>query len=369
MLRDSVFGRLVAAALTPHAVDRYLELVDPMITWEEARAQVTRVERRTDRSVTLTLRTTRQFEGYRAGQFVQLGVVIDGVRHVRCFSPAGADSDRRTIELTVGRRPDGLVSEHLYSRAAVGDVYTLGPAAGTFVLPEPRPLRILLIAGGSGITPVLSMARSLVGNGYPGTLSLLYYATSPEANPYREELARLADIPSVTVRCVYPEAGIAGDGARGIGRLAAPLRPGHFGPDHLDAVAPWAAESQTFLCGPAPLMDAVADVFAARGLTDRLHTEEFVPAAPVAAGEAGGTLRFAASGVTAENDGRTLLEQAEAAGLTPESGCRMGICFSCVAVKTSGCTRNVLTGDVDDDPDRHVQLCITAPVGDVDLAI
>ena len=68
----SAIGKVLEMTMTPHAIDRYLELVDPMITWDEARARVERVERRTDRSVTLTLRTTRQFDGFRAGQFVQL---------------------------------------------------------------------------------------------------------------------------------------------------------------------------------------------------------------------------------------------------------------------------------------------------------
>ena len=66
-----------------------------------------------------------------------------------------------------------------------------------------------------------------------------------------------------------------------------------------------------------------------------------------------------------ENSGATLLEQAEAAGLTPEYGCRMGICFTCTKVKTSGCTRNVRNGELHTDPDTEVQLCISAPVGDV----
>ncbi|MBA0048744.1 ferredoxin reductase [Mycobacteroides sp. LB1] len=369
---ESSLGRLLSAALTPHAVDRYLELVDPMITWEEARARVVRVQRRTTRSVTLTLRTTRQFKGFRAGQFVQLGVVIDGVRHVRCFSPSCADDAREIIELTIARRPEGLVSNYLYKHAAVGDVYSITPATGSFTLPNPRPSRTLLIAGGSGITPVISMARSLVGNGYPGTLTILYYAPSAAENPYARELAELAELPSVTVHTEYTRAG---------GQ--------YFGPEQLDAVAPWMsppqaggtpslredqapahADTQTFLCGPPSLHEAVGALYAERGISDRLHTEEFTLTTSGTTAEAGGVLRFATSDkgtVTAENDGRPILEQAEAAGLQPEFGCRMGICFACSAVKTSGCTRNLRTGDENDDPDQHIQLCITTPVGDVDI--
>jgi ferredoxin len=116
-------------------------------------------------------------------------------------------------------------------------------------------------------------------------------------------------------------------------------------------------------------MSAVREHYGAQGLADRLHTEDFRPAPAVITGAATGTVTFERSGTAAANSGDTLLLQAEAAGLTPEYGCRMGICFSCTQVKTSGCTRNVLTGELNNDPDVEVQLCISAPVGDVALDI
>jgi ferredoxin len=111
-------------------------------------------------------------------------------------------------------------------------------------------------------------------------------------------------------------------------------------------------------------MAAVRDHYAAKGIEDTLHTEKFTLAstAPVQE-DASGSVSFGDTVV--ENSGATLLEQAEAAGLSPEYGCRMGICFTCTKVKTSGCTRNVLTGELHSDPDTEVQLCISAPVGDV----
>mgnify|MGYP001976776844 CR=1 FL=1 len=63
------------------------------------------------------------------------------------------------------------------------------------------------------------------------------------------------------------------------------------------------------------------------------------------------------------------LPQAEAAGLTPESGCRMGICFSCTRRKNSGAVRNVITGAVSSTDEEDVQICVSAPVGDVDIAL
>ncbi len=78
---------------------------------------------------------------------------------------------------------------------------------------------------------------------------------------------------------------------------------------------------------------------------------------------------FADSGVEVTDDGRPLLEQAEAAGLTPESGCRMGICHSCTRRKTSGVVKNLTTGVMSSTEAEDVQICVSVPVGDVDLAL
>ncbi|MFD1815504.1 ferredoxin reductase [Rhodococcus gannanensis] len=344
---------LFEAMATPHPLDRYLELVDPMATVRDLRAEVVDVRRPTSDSVTLTLRPTRQWRGHRAGQFVQIGVVIDGVRHTRCFSPAGTEGGS-TIELTVKAHEGGLVSAHLHRHGEVGLVVTLSQADGEFALPMPRPPSVLLISGGSGITPVLSMLRTLVAERYDGAVTLLHYADSAAAVPYLDELRALAaDHADVKVVFAYTH---SEDGD---------LR-GRFGPEHLDAAAPLHAQAQTYLCGPPTLMGAVRDLYDSRGLTDRLHTEDFAPSL-ASADDADGSVAFAASGICTENSGTSLLEQAESAGLTPDYGCRMGICFTCTTVKTSGCVRNLRTGELDSDPDKPIQLCVNAAVGDVTL--
>ncbi len=91
----------------PHGIDGYLEQIDPLLVTGERRAEVTAVERGTAESVTLTLRPNRAWEGFRAGQFVQLAVEIDGVRHQRCYSPASAEGRRAELEITVKRHPGG----------------------------------------------------------------------------------------------------------------------------------------------------------------------------------------------------------------------------------------------------------------------
>ncbi|MGJ0119312.1 ferredoxin reductase [Williamsia sp. MIQD14] len=359
----ALFGSVIEAALAPHPVDRYLELVDPMITWSDLRAKVVEVRRPTPRAVTLVLAPTRQWTGFRAGQYIQLSTVINGVRHTRCFSPANAESGREgRVELTITAHDDGFVSKHLRDHAKVGDVVGLTPATGDFVLPEQRPRNAVFISGGSGVTPVLSMLRTLVAERHSGRMTFIHYAATPEDVAYADELIdldRLHD--TVTVHTIHTRESV--DGAR---------HSGHVSDEHLTDLIPDLADAEVFVCGPAGLMDAVREFFDARGLGDRVHSEAFTAPgsfAPDPDEPVSGTLRFASSRTEADNDGRTILEQAEAAGLTPEFGCRMGICFSCTAPKKSGCTRNVLTGETDTESDKHIQLCISAPVGDVEIDI
>lgn len=353
--RFSTFmGSVVQAALTPHPVDRYLELVDPMITWRDLRAEVIDVRRATPRTVTLTLRPTRQWKGHQAGQFVQVSTVINGVRQSRCFSPANAAGDRRdNIELTITAHDDGFVSRHLHEHARVSMVLGLEQASGEFTLPEDPGPAVVFVSGGSGITPVLSMLRTLVARNYQGSMTFVHYARSAADLAYSAELHNLAALyPNLDLRLHY---------TRGVS-------PDHFTGEHLAGIAD---DAQIYLCGPASLMDAVREHCDSAGIADRLHSEAFTLTAPVIDPNEPitGSLSFTDSGVTTENDGRTILEQAESAGLSPESGCRMGICFSCTKVKKSGCTRNILTGETDSEADTHIQLCVNAPVGDVEIEV
>ncbi|MFI5609165.1 ferredoxin reductase [Amycolatopsis sp. NPDC051903] len=342
------------ALLTPHGADRYLELLDPMLVRREIRGRVTSVRHQSPDTVTFTVRPSRAWRGFEAGQYVRLTVEIDGVRRTRCYSPCGpAGGD---LEFTVKADPQGLVSRHLHAKAKPGAVFGLSAADGGFTLPSPRPERILLISGGSGITPVLAMARRLVAEGHRGEVAFLHYSNTAADALYRDELAALAARhPGFRVVHAHTH-GRGGD------------LHGFFSKQHLAQAAPWFRDAETFLCGPKPLMDSAREVFGSEGLGERLHTEEFTaPPLTFDTAAAEGTVRFARSGRECANSGKPLLEQAEDAGLTPEHGCRMGICFSCTQVKTAGRVRNARTGEISGEEGEEIQLCINVPVGDVEI--
>ncbi len=328
----------------PHGVDRYLELIRPSLTVNDARAQVVEVRRQTARSVTLTLRPNAAWCGFNAGQFVRVGVEIDGVRRTRTYSPASSAANRNgSVELTVTVHPEGLVSGHLFSRVRPGTIVHLGAAQGEFVLPHPRPERLALISGGSGITPVLSMLRTLCDEGYAGDVSFIHYARTRGDWLYRAEVEALAAARgNVKVSYVATREG---------GRRLCP-----------DDVA----GRHVAVCGPPSLLDAARSMCE----PDRLLMETFTPPSLTVNGEAAsGELRLLRSDLAVPIATGTLLEQVEAAGVSPDFGCRMGICHTCTCRKTAGAVRNVLTDEISDEEDEDIQLCVSVPAGDVELQI
>ncbi len=356
-----VLGSGLVDLLTgPHGVDRYTELVTPTWTSGEARAKVIDVQRTTPRSVTLTLAPNAAFTSgaaVKAGQYVNLTVEIDGRKHTRCYSPANAEGSPY-LELTIGHHDGGLVSTYLYERARRGMVVGLDGIGGDFVLPAlgvppacgGRPRRILFVSGGSGITPVMAMLRTLVAADHTqacgAEIAFVHYARTAAEACYRDELAAM---PRVRVLHGYTRSD-AGD------------LVGRFGAEHLAAAMP--APDAVFVCGPTALVEAVAEH------CENVYTESFVPPViELPASPSGGRITFADSGIDAVDDGRSLLEQAESAGLTPENGCRMGICHTCTRRKTAGTVRNLITGAVSTGPDEDVQICVSVPVGDVDLSL
>jgi stearoyl-CoA 9-desaturase NADPH oxidoreductase len=343
-LRSSFVDLLVG----PHGIDRYLELIRPEITVRDARARVLAVRHQTPRSVTVSVKPNAAWSGFTAGQFIRVGVEIDGVRRTRTYSPAcsqhGVDG---ILEFTMTEHPDGLVSRFMRSELRPGAILHLGEAQGEFTLPQPRPERVALISGGSGITPVMSMLRTLCDEGHDGEVTFLHYARTAGDWLYRAEVEALAARhPNLHVEYIATR-----EGGKHIDRAAIGGR----------------ADGHAAVCGSPALIEAARSIWPD---PDRVITETFTPPTLELTGEAAnGTIKFLRSDRTAEIASGTLLEQAEAAGLTPDFGCRMGICHTCTCRKSAGAVQNIRTGEVSDEEDEDIQLCISVPAGDVALEI
>jgi stearoyl-CoA 9-desaturase NADPH oxidoreductase len=347
---------LLEALAAPHGVDRYLELIRPAWSLNEARAEVVEVRRRPADSVTLTLLPNSNWKGFRTGQFVRVTIEIEGVRHVRCYSPACSEHAPNHIEITVKAHPEGHVSGFLNRNACPGMVVGLSEADGDFVLPTQRPKHLLLLSGGSGITPVISMLRTLCDEQHPGAVTFLHYA------PTRNDISYSAELGEIARR--HPNVSVVHAFTRDVGGALS----GHLTRKHLDTVTPDRAGVETYVCGPPGLIESARRIWAEDDLEELLHVESFLPPSlAIASDSAEGSVSFLRAGDCAANNGRSLLEQAEQAGLSPEFGCRMGICHTCTCRKRAGRVRNLVTGEVSSATDEDIQICVSVPVGDVEL--
>jgi ferredoxin-NADP reductase len=336
---------LLERLTTPFLPDDYLTLVNPLWSSRELRGRVEAVVPETADAVTVVVKPARGWSQHRPGQYVRIGLDIDGVRHFRTYSitsPAHRADGRFTF--TVKAIPGGVVSNHLVHELRAGDLLRLEPPTGEFVLPESLPRKVLFLTGGSGITPVMGMLRSH----RLSDVVHVHGAPTRDAVVFGAELRSLVS-PSYRLHERHDDT------------------TGMFTFDQLDEVCPDWRERDVWVCGPGPLMDAAEVHWRDAGLSDRLRLERFRPRLLAEPGE-GGEVVFARSSTTVDSPGGTaLLDAGEAAGVLMPSGCRMGICHGCVVPLLAGRVRDLRTGDVHGEEGDLVQTCISAAAGPVEL--
>lgn len=347
-------ARAAAARLTtPLLPDDYLKLLNPLWTAREVRGRVVAVVPEAADAATLVIRPGWGWRfDYEPGQYVGIGVMVDGRWHWRSYSltsPASSRS-RAEISITVKAMPEGFLSSHLVRGLQPGTIIRLSLPDGTFVLPDPPPPKVLFWTGGSGVTPVISMLRTLDRRGTMPDVVHVHTARTPERSLFRDELRNLA--------AKWPTLQLHEWFTGRSGRLELV--------ELVDLCPDW-AERATWVCGPSGMLDAAQMHWERRGLAGRLHLERF--SASFATTAAGGNVTFGRSGKTATVDGATtLLEAGEAAGIMMPFGCRMGICHTCLVPLMTGRVKDLRNGAEHADNQR-IQTCVTAAVGDCVLDI
>jgi ferredoxin-NADP reductase len=355
-----VLGSTAATRLfLDRQVDFWLGELAPAWSLSELRASVLRVVDETHDVKTFVLAPGPGWPGHQAGQYVAVDVEIDGARLRRCYSISSGSSapgDAR-VAITVKRVPGGRVSGFLHDNVRRGSVLVLGVPTGDFVLGPRSPEKLLLLSGGSGVTPVMSLLRDLSRRDAVRDIVFLHAARSASDVIFRDELRALAERHA---------------GLRVVFRLGDAPDRGPLDEAKLRAEVPDFAERGTFLCGPPGMMDTVERVFARVGATDRLRSERFVAAPRARSVEAAAepvTLRLSRSGRSIVASAGTLLEQLERAGERPAYGCRLGICNTCRCRKRSGTVENTVTGAVSSEPDDEIRLCVSVARSDLDIDI
>ncbi len=350
-----LFLRAVRRLFSPLQPDDYLEMINPLWTTRELRGKVERIEPQGSEAASVLIRPGYEWPGHKPGQYVRLGVVVDGVYHWRAYSltsdPVPEDG---LISVTPKKVDGGVVSPYLVQKTQPGDLVRLGEIEGVFTLPQPLPAKMLFISAGSGITPIMSMLRSIDhGEGF-GDVVVIHSART------REQIMFLSVLEEFDRRHQGMRLDLRLTGERG--RLE---------PSDLDEVCPDWRDREAFCSGPGDMLDALIEHWESNGDRERLHFERFQPkiGGDANAGE-GGTVRFLDSEKTVECDGSTsILETGEKAGLNLAYGCRIGICHTCVGTLKSGKLRDLRSGDVIQPTEQDVRICINTAEGDVELAL
>lgn len=352
------------AAVTPLTVDDVLDHFAPLRPGAAVGLQgrIESVRAETADAATIVIKPGKDWAGHIPGQYVRMGVDVNGIRLWRTYSLTHGPRRDGRISITVKAIPGGAVSQHLVHSARAGQMVQLAQAEGDFVLDTSGagPTKLLLVTAGSGITPVIGMLRNLFNRSNAHSvvadydIVLVHSAMSRDEVIFGAELRDHADAGRIRLIERHTDT------------------DGLLTTTDLETEVPDLAERAAYACGPAGLLDTLEAFYAERRL--RLNTERF-RAAIIDTDAEGGTLNFA-SGTTApqvvEADGATpILDAAESAGVLMPSGCRIGICMGCVLPMKSGAVRNLRTGELTvavpgetNAGGVPIQTCISAAAGD-----
>lgn len=309
------------------------------------------------------LEPLQDWPGFRPGQFLVFRLA-EGL--VRSYSLSGCPDRKGPCRITVKR--EGVGSSHLHDCVALGDIVQAEGPRGAFVLNEDSPRPVVLLAGGVGLTPLLSMLHRLA-QGQRRTL-FLHAVENGADHPLRDEVLELCQGPQMTAHFLYRA---PTDEDRAEHRFHS---EGLISKALLQRLLPL-DDYEFYICGPLPFMQACHALLHDLGVPrDRIADEAFGPGLPrvapsptATAATQGERVTFRASGLSAAwDDSANLLDFAEAQGLTPTFSCRAGICGTCLAPLAQG-TVEWTEEPLIPPPEGEILLCCTRPKGPVTLEL
>jgi ferredoxin-NADP reductase len=344
------------AALVPRAPNSFFVL------------QLIQMTRQTADATTLrfAVQSERKLDA-RPGQFLTFTFLFDGKKETRCYSICSSPARSGYVEITPKRVDGGCVSVFLNERAAIGMTVEAAGPFGQFYL-TPADKKIVLLAAGSGITPMMAMLRHLEDLCLDTDVTLLYCVRTRDDIMFRQELEELRGrLKRFQYRVMLSSPDADWPGARG-----------HMSREFLSRGVPDPEGRLFFLCGPPPFMDSVKRILTDAGVRpERIRQEMFgvantapKPVPPDA--ETGLTIQFARSGKAASvREGQSLLDAATAAGVEIPSACRQGQCGTCKTRLLSGDVH--MKADQGLDPESQargfVLTCVGYPHSDVTLDV
>jgi ferredoxin-NADP reductase len=348
---------LITPLINPAKFDFWAQQLGSTHAWDRCFVRVISVQTESPDTKTLTLKANRHWQGFEAGQHCNVTARIAGRNITRSYSISSDPIDGRLIQITVRREAGGLMSEYLCNDLEVGERLELGSPFGEMLLPAPMPAHLLLLAAGSGITPMMSQIRTMVRRGMPTSVTLMYWEKTTADFNFAQELQSIArqhsnfNVNLITTR-----------------ELSECSLSGRISDELLAQIADINTVDQVFGCGASGFVEAATHICESRNMP--LISESFTPSQPqtinTEVNEYAVYLRRQGLHLRLSNQ-LPMLEQLESAGVSVPSGCRQGICNTCTCVRNSGTTTDVFSGAVDNEPLQIIKLCVSRATSNLEL--
>lgn len=296
--------------------------------------------------------TEKPLNTYKAGAHINIEFTANNDRVIRTYTLSSSPKTADEFSITVKRVNHGVASNWLFDNLKPGDQINVGQPQGSFVLPYQPAGKLLMLSAGSGITPVMSMLRYLTQTGNRSDIVFLNYAQSPSDIIFHDELTTLAKRhPNISALFSVEREAVSGQ-----------VLEGRINKKQINEVVPDILEREIYLCGPQPFMKTTISILDKLKFNPaQLHLENFTADLSGAA-ELGysAQLNFTSIETPVQAaSSKTILEEAEAAGLNPAAACRIGICKTCRCKKQSGTTVNLVTGEVSTEEGDYILPCVS----------
>ncbi len=347
--------RLISAFISPPTYDFWSRQLGSTHAWSRCYARV--IARRAESSNTFTLRLAPNgnIGRFAPGQHVNLTTEIGGRRVTRSYSFSNAPNDDGWVEITVRHDPSGLMSNWLFDNADKGTVLELEKVFGAMTSDTFSELPLLLLAGGSGITPLMSLLREQASLGMPRRVTLVYWERNDTSFCFTQDLQAIAE--RFDNFAVHTIATMENESRR-------------ISTAQLTSLGVDTAGVTVLACGSSAFVDRARLCTAEAAAS--FQSEAFTARPFAVADEAprNFTVKLLSSNRSIEvSNQESLLTALERQGIVVQSGCRMGVCNTCSCKKVTGSTWNAESAETDSNTNSSVRLCITRATSDLTLAI
>lgn len=357
-LKSFVNESLFNSSSYKNYLEPMLEVWMPEKSLITSKAKVEKISLEREDVLSIVLSPDKKWKGFIPGQFIQVEIEINGVMFKRIFSISSGIQEFRQkgqIRLSIQRQAFGKVTSYLFENLKAGAYINISEAMGSFTLEDKTENLILMIAGGVGITPILSMLKSFENENL--SIVLLYYSTTERPHLFKEELLDVVfNNENISVININSDS------------------KGFFSTEHLVEICPDYKNRLIYLCGPEAMDKHVRKVLAENNYdTSKIFSEAFTAQKPFnpekkEVKQVAIDLEKSKKSLIVSND-KTILELLENNGQQPTYGCRMGICNQCSCKKVSGVVFNHHDNNISGTGEEYIKICSTIPMGDIKIEL